>query len=186
MANLAGNVRVGSPDMSLAGTKGYALFAPIGTKLPTTLAEAFEDGWQGVGLISEDGVTRDAETTKEEVRDWNKDVVRELVTEVNASYSFRLIQDDITTARLLFGAENVVEGTDGEYTINYTGDPLPHMSFAFLMKDGTGMARHIIGDGQLSVDGSAEFSKGAWRVLSDHNPEPRQEQGPFEQGVTMC
>lgn len=33
---------------------------------------------------------------------------------------------------------------------------------------------------------TADFSKGAWRVLSDHNPEPRQEQGPFEQGVTMC
>ncbi|WP_312645494.1 hypothetical protein [Hydrogenoanaerobacterium sp.] len=33
---------------------------------------------------------------------------------------------------------------------------------------------------------TADFSKGAWRVLSDHNPEPRQEPGPFEQGVTMC
>lgn len=33
---------------------------------------------------------------------------------------------------------------------------------------------------------TADFSKGAWRVLSDHNPEPRLEQGPFEQGVTMC
>ena len=33
---------------------------------------------------------------------------------------------------------------------------------------------------------TADFSKGAWRVLSDHNPEPRKEQGPFEQGVTMC
>ena len=33
---------------------------------------------------------------------------------------------------------------------------------------------------------TADFSKGAWRVLSDHNPEPRHEQGPFEQGVTMC
>ena len=33
---------------------------------------------------------------------------------------------------------------------------------------------------------TADFSKGAWRILSDHNPEPRQGQGPFEQGVTMC
>lgn len=33
---------------------------------------------------------------------------------------------------------------------------------------------------------TADFSKGAWRVLSDHNPEPRLEQEPFEQGVTMC
>lgn len=33
---------------------------------------------------------------------------------------------------------------------------------------------------------TADFSKGAWRVLSDHNPEPRQEQAPFDQGVTMC
>lgn len=33
---------------------------------------------------------------------------------------------------------------------------------------------------------TADFSKSAWRVLSDHNPEPWQEQGPFEQGVTMC
>ena len=33
---------------------------------------------------------------------------------------------------------------------------------------------------------TADFSKGAWRILSDHNPEPRLEQGPFEQGVTMC
>lgn len=28
---------------------------------------------------------------------------------------------------------------------------------------------------------TADFSKGAWRILSDHNPEPR-----LEQGVTMC
>ncbi|NLO86913.1 MAG: hypothetical protein GX096_16015 [Clostridiales bacterium] len=33
---------------------------------------------------------------------------------------------------------------------------------------------------------TADFSKGAWHVLSDHNYEPRQEQTPFEQGVTMC
>lgn len=33
---------------------------------------------------------------------------------------------------------------------------------------------------------TADFSKGAWCILSDHNPEPRQEQGPFGQGVTMC
>lgn len=33
---------------------------------------------------------------------------------------------------------------------------------------------------------TADFSKGAWRILSDRNPEPRQAQEPFEQGVTMC
>ena len=33
---------------------------------------------------------------------------------------------------------------------------------------------------------TADFSKGAWRILSDHNPEPRLEQRTFGQGVTMC
>lgn len=33
---------------------------------------------------------------------------------------------------------------------------------------------------------TADFSKGAWNILSDHNPEPKQEQALFEQGVTMC
>ena len=33
---------------------------------------------------------------------------------------------------------------------------------------------------------TADFSKGAWRTLSDHNPEPRLEQRTFGQGVTMC
>lgn len=32
----------------------------------------------------------------------------------------------------------------------------------------------------------ANFSKGAWHMLSDYIREPEQEQAPFEQGVTMC
>ena len=33
---------------------------------------------------------------------------------------------------------------------------------------------------------AANFSEGAWHLLSDYVREPEQEQAPFEQGVTMC
>ncbi|NYB73101.1 hypothetical protein HZF24_02990 [Sedimentibacter hydroxybenzoicus DSM 7310] len=32
----------------------------------------------------------------------------------------------------------------------------------------------------------ANFSEGAWHILSDYIREPEQEQSPFDQGVTMC
>lgn len=156
MANTAANVRVGSPEIT---AEGYIRTGPIGTKTPTTLAEPLEAALKGIGYVSEEGVNRNLSTETENIKDWNLDTVKVVVTDSTATYTFTMIQDDIESARLLFGAANVVEGTDGEYTILHKGDPLEHRAWVVLMKDGENGSRHVIDDGQITSIGEQSYVK---------------------------
>lgn len=102
MANNSANVSAAKPK---AG--GAIFWAPSGTDAPTDASTALGSEFQGVGYVSEDGLTEKESRTYEKHKAWGGDTVASSQTEYAKSYSFKMIETNEATMKARYGSANV-------------------------------------------------------------------------------
>ena len=117
MSNDASNVSVGKPLAS-----GAIFVAPSGTTAPTDAETALAATFNGVGYISEDGVTNAIKTDTTPVKAWGGDAVLSSQTSREETFKFKMIEANETSLEQAFGKGNVSkDSVSGAITVKHNG-----------------------------------------------------------------
>ena len=156
--NAVANVDTGKPKVG-----GYALWAPIGTALPTDATTAVNAAFVNLGYVSNAGlkVTYDRATTDH--RDWNGDVVETTTDEYTETYTVEFIESlrgDLL--KTLFGAANVTivaptSTVDGSATVKHNASDTDDGCYVFEMKSRRSSKRVVIPQGRVVAIGEVSF-----------------------------
>jgi len=142
MALTADSVRVGVTGAVYAGETSAS--AP-------TAADSTLVGFTDLGYVGPDGVEETRDRSTSQIRAWqNSDLIREVVTEATATFTFMLMETSTATLELYYGAS--VDPADGSVEVNpsATGGK---KSFVIDVIDGDSKIRTYIPSGEvLSVE----------------------------------
>jgi len=157
MANDARKVRVGAGKVG-----GYLFSAALGTALPTDAREPLDDGFRGLGYVSNDGITRTVEVSTEDIQDMNLDIVRTINTDVSVQISSALLEVNADLLVELYGEDNVTvtpaSSSAGEQiAVKFTAEQLPRKSYVIELVDGDDLGRFVIPEGQVITPGGGEL-----------------------------
>ena len=160
MATTTADVLIGAPDRSTEeGVVGYAYTYPVGEAAPTSTTAVLPAGAEDLGFVSEDGLTISTDRSVENLRDWNLDAVRQLLTEHNATVSFTIISWTVPGLRAYFGAENV-EDTGEEIVVKINSGTIADRGWVFNLKDLDRKRRVVVPVGAMASQGEITFVKG--------------------------
>ena len=123
--------------------------------MPTTADAALSSPWVGHGYCSDAGVTETTSTSTQKIRAWqNNALVREVVTEGDATYKTVLIQTNADNVGLFYG--DTVDGIDGSVRVR-PGMAKGRRAFVIDVIDGTSIIRTVIPDGEVTVTGDQVY-----------------------------
>lgn len=121
-----------------------------------TASDSTLTGFTELGYVSSDGITVNRERSTNQIRAFqNADLVREVVTEASASYSFMLLESKKEVIEAYFGAEMV--GGKIELNPSNTGG---RKSFVFDIVDGDDVIRHYVPLGEVTQVEAQTFANG--------------------------
>ena len=120
MANNSANVSTAKPK---AG--GAIWWAPEGTAVPTDATTTLAEAFQGVGYVSEDGLTEKESRSYEKHKAWGGDTVASSQTEYGKSYTFKMIETNEATMKARYGADNVTASGGKVSQVKHNSKELP-------------------------------------------------------------
>lgn len=121
-----------------------------------TASDSTLTGFTELGYVSSDGITVNRERSTNQIRAFqNADLVREVVTEASASYTFALLESKTEVLEAYFGAEIV--GGKIELNPSNTGG---RKSFVFDIVDGDDVIRHYVPLGEVTQVDAQTFANG--------------------------
>ena len=151
MATNSANVRVAvTGEVSVGETTATA---PTGTGSALT-------GFQGLGYVSEDGVTETRDRSTDTIKAWqNSDTVRTVVTDSSLTYSFTLLETNKATVELFYGVDVTAAASEGDFVIvpASTGG---RKSFVLDVVDGAELIRTYIPQGEVTEVGDRVYAGG--------------------------
>jgi hypothetical protein len=151
MSLLADNVRV--------GITGELNVAPVGTTGPTTSVSALDAAYEGLGYVSEDGVTETYDDTIEEIIAWQGAVVvRATTTESKATLQCVLIETKGAVLELFHKGSTVEVVSAGEWKIDVLAPTSDPRAFVFDVLDGTKHIRIDIPRGEVTERGEIVYA----------------------------
>lgn len=113
---------------------------------------------KNLGYVSEDGVTENRETSSEKLKAWqDNDVVRNLVTDGELSYTFTLIETKPETLEYYYGIK--VDTKDGSISIDPTREA-PRHALIIDVIDGDQVMRVVCPDAQVTEVGEQKYANG--------------------------
>ena len=117
------------------GVSGEVSVGPTASSAPISAVAALT-GFTGLGYLSEDGLKRNPEVSREDIVAWqNGTVVRTVVTESKTVYSFTLVETTKASIEFAFGTTVTQSVTEGTYTAA-PGATGGRKSFVFDVIDG--------------------------------------------------
>lgn len=157
----AKNVLTGAPDQA---TTGAISSAPPGTTLPTETVGPFDPAFVSTGYVNEDGLTLNSERSSESIKDWSGSVVRQVLSEFNATLAWKHLETNLESLRNYFGDDNVTvtdaTASQGKrITALLKATEMPRKSWFFRMKDGLSRCLIVVPDGQITETGEVTFTK---------------------------
>lgn len=156
--NTASNVVAGVPLAT-----GGVLLGTDATVAPTDATTALS-GMNPAGYIGEDGVTETNERSSDKVRAWGGSTVKVVQSEHNVTYQFTFLETlNANVLKAVYGEDNVettpATASKGTlHAVKVNGATLPHMPFAFEVKDGDAKIRIYVPDGQITEVGDITYS----------------------------
>ena len=133
---------------------GGIYFAPAGTTLPTDATTALANTYVLLGFTSEEGVQISEDSSTESIKAWEGHVtVYNVRTEYTENISFTPIQCNADVAKLTWGNDKVVVGSNGAITAKHHGGTLEPVVIAIETTPREGIVRRYCGTFQLSERG---------------------------------
>ena len=152
------NVASGKPAVG-----GGVYRAPLGTALPTDATTALIAAYKPLGAVSREGLRPTRDTSIEKPRDWNGDVVAQLMTDESSSFAFTLIEVLAQAVNeFVYGTANVTvvaptASVGTKTSIVDKGGKPDDCILVFEMKHGGKKMRIVIPSADSTVTG-----EGAW------------------------
>lgn len=156
--NKASNVTAGKPKVSGAI---YTALKSANLALPTNTDDALANGYECVGYISEDGVTRAKEISSESIKAWGGDVVMRTRTGNDTTMKWKMIEYlNTIVQKVLYGASNVSGELASGVTVkdkpSYSGD---HRVWIIdQIMTGDVKDRIVIPDGVITAVGEIKYA----------------------------
>lgn len=137
-----------------AAATGAIFVAPSGTTLPTDATTALANTYVLLGFTSEEGVQISEDSSTESIKAWEGHVaVYNVRTEYTENISFTPIQCNSDVAKLTWGNDKVVVGSNGAITAKHHGGTLEPVVIAIETTPREGIVRRYCGTFQLSERG---------------------------------
>lgn len=151
------NITIGRPK---AG--GAVFWAPAGTTLPTSADADLDEAFVNLGYVTEEGVTVSTEEEGDDIVAWGPEDVMRSQTRYGKTATLALLETSRKSVLdFVFGKDNVVEGANGSFTWDDTGDPLPRgvLVIDTLQNNASDprIKRQVFGDAQF-VDRSGDHT----------------------------
>lgn len=154
MAETVTNVTTGKPK-----TGGAAFFAPVGSTLPTDTAAALDKAFNGLGYISDDGLTNANSPDTDTVSAWGGDTVLNLTKTKKDTFKFTLIESlnpDVLAA--VYGKENVTGTLSTGITVKANADSNNAYSWVFdMILRGGALKRIVVPNASVTDIGDIEY-----------------------------
>lgn len=151
------NVTYGKPNVG-----GAIYSAPLGTALPTDAKTALSAAYQGLGYISEDGLSNENSPESESIKAWGGDTVMVSQTDKPDAFTYTLIE--ATNANVLkevYGSSNVTGTIDDPGGIAITANSKEleeHVIVADMILKGGMLKRIVIPKGKVTEIGEIVYN----------------------------
>lgn len=154
MVNTSANVRVGKPKLT-----GGVYSGATTVTLPLDAATALGTGIDGLGYVSDGGLTQTIDSDTTNIVAWGGDTVRTVRTTHDVSYGLEFLETSEAVLTEVFGEENVTV-VDGLTTVAITSTELPRRVYVFEMRDGGSDIRIVVPNGQIALSGDVTYVDG--------------------------
>lgn len=139
-----------------AAATGAIFVAPKGTTLPTDATTALANTYVLLGFTSDEGVQISEDSSTESIRAWEgRSNVFTIRSEYTETVSFTPIQCNADVAKLTWGDDMVVVGSNGAITAKHHGRTLEPVVIAIETTPREGIVRRYCGTFQLTERGEA-------------------------------
>lgn len=137
-----------------AAATGAIFVAPKGTTLPTDATTALANAYVLLGFTSDEGVQISEDSSTESIRAWEgRSNVFTIRSEYTETVSFTPIQCNADVAKLTWGDDMVVVGSNGAITAKHHGRTLEPVVIAIETTPREGIVRRYCGTFQLTERG---------------------------------
>lgn len=131
-------------DNVLVALTGAAMWAPLGSTMPTDTSTAWDAAFIDLGYLSEDGVTETPEDETTDIVAWqNGATVRSLITSSTLTFGFTMIETTAAGLALYHGSTVTGTGT-GPATVELAGPPAGRFALGLDVIDGDRDIRIVI------------------------------------------
>lgn len=155
MANNAQNVSVGKPQAA-----GGIYSSDLTVDLPTDATSPLTD-FDGLGFVSDEGLTNAIEMDTETIGSWGGLTVLTVRTSRTETFSWTFIETNALVLAEVYGQDNVTVGVDGELTILHNNAALPARQYIFeILMTGGRVKRIVVPLGTITEIGEVQYSDG--------------------------
>lgn len=154
MANNTANVTAGKPKES-----GGVYRAPLGSTLPTNASAALDAAFQGLGFVTDAGMTQRYNYQSTEIKDWGGATILTTEEGLTDTYQFVLAEAlNVEVLKTFFGDDNV-EGTLATgITVKGNSKSIPAACYVFeLAISGGGYRRIVLPNAKPSTRADVQY-----------------------------
>lgn len=151
------NVSVGKP--SAAG--GIHAGDPDEVTAPTDCRSALPSGLEGLGYVSEDGLSNAIETDTQDITAWGGDTVLTVRTSRKETFTFKFIETNEAVLKEVYGPENVTVETNGDIAVLHNSKELPQRLYVFeILLTGNRVKRIVVPRANVQEIGEVLYADG--------------------------
>lgn len=150
------NVSAGKPKIG-----GAISVASIGVTLPTDATTALATGFNNLGYVSEDGLTRGITRDSEAIKAWGGDTVMTTQTDFAETFQYKLIEIlNVEVKKVTFGDANVTGDLTTGITTKVNSAELPAKVYVIDMVQNGAVSRIVVPNGKVTEIGDIVYADG--------------------------